>query len=71
MTDATPVPSRPDPAEEALRKKQRSEDGENHVIEHHNALKNQSSVSADQYPDEDRKAQSLVTPSKSKRDKTD
>lgn len=32
------------------------------LVEDHIALKNQSSVSPDDYPVEDRKAQSLVTP---------
>ena len=32
------------------------------LVEDHIALKNQSSVDADDYPEEERKAQSLVTP---------
>ena len=32
------------------------------IVEDHIALKNQSSVDADDYPEEERKAQSLVTP---------
>ena len=41
-------------------------DEQGEVIEHHNALKNQSSVDADDYPLEDRKAASLVRPSHKK-----
>ena len=36
------------------------------ITEDHIALKNQSSVDADDYPEEERKAQSLVTPKQPK-----
>ncbi|MDG6078160.1 hypothetical protein E3U23_03020 [Erythrobacter litoralis] len=36
------------------------------IVEDHIALKNQSSVKADDYPTEERKAQSLVTPKSKK-----
>ena len=59
MTDSTPVPNRPDPAEAAM-KKNREGNGGNRVIKDHIALKNQSSVDAKDYPAKDRDAQSLV-----------
>ena len=49
-------PKKPDPSDTSR------------VTEEHRALQNQSSVTADEYPKEQREAQSLVTPKKKQED---
>ena len=63
--DTTPAPNRPDPAAAAMQSsgdKPHGPDGshtDGNMIDDHIALKNQSSVSAKDYPEQQRKAQDL------------